>query len=223
MILHTTFVTYNRLHLTKKAIQSFLDTVTVPFSLAIVDNHSDDGTPAWASMTFYEDRVSEWLKARGHARPPQTEIVLLDENRYPGAATNIGWSFVPPEATHLQRADNDMHFLPGWCEEVERTFARSNRIGQVGLRTDAEELHCSSNVGGNCVIIRKLWDMGLRWDERPWSEFPPGCSEDTYFSPAVVKFGRRWTRVSNPCLIDMATGDPDDPYYQKSYGDRRIW
>lgn len=208
MKLHTVFITYNRLELTKIAVESYLATVDVPYSYWIVDNGSSDGT-------------DEWLIRERH---PAT---LLGRNFYPGFACNRGWEWAPEDATHLQRADNDMEFLPRWCQQVEIGF-RGRRVGQVGLRTQREENACRTNTGGNCVILRELWDKGLRYDERPWQSFPAGCSEDTYFSPAVQAMGYKWKRVSRSCLRNHGPSDlrdPEawaDPYYQRSFGDRRI-
>lgn len=207
MKLHTVFVTHNRLELTKQAISSYLETVTVPYSFVVVDNDSSDGT-------------QEWLRQE-HG----SNIILLRENRYPGFATNLGWSFAPEDATHLQRADNDFAFLPDWCWRVREAFTSYRLIGQVGLRTDEEELYAKYNVGGNNVIRRKLWTLGLRYDERPWTDreaYPPGFSEDSYFSPAVRALGYKWRRVSEPCIVSLASGDWSDEYYQRSYGDRAI-
>ena len=209
MKLHTVFVTYNRLELTKRAIESYLETVSVPYNLILVDNDSTDGTIEWG------------LRQDFH-------MVAMDRNRYPGFATNWGWShllnFVDPDATHLHRADNDYGFLPGWCEELEKRFG-PKKVGQVGLRTSEQEGHAKSNTGGNCVIRRELWDQGLRWDERPWPEYPPGWTEDSFFSPAVLKMGYRWTRVQKQCIYELQAVYADsneDPYYEKSWGDRHI-
>jgi glycosyltransferase involved in cell wall biosynthesis len=202
MKLHTVIVTHNRLHLTQQVIETYLATVTVPYSYIVVDNASTDGT-------------QKWLKRAGHP------ALLLKRNFYPGYACNRGWEMAPDDATHLHRADNDHSFLPGWCDEVTRGF-RSNRIGQLGLRTNAEEFNAPHNVGGNNIITRKLWERGLRYDERPWTAFDPGMSEDSYFSPAVKRMGFRWARVTKPCLVSLASGDWNDPYYKKAYGDRRI-
>jgi glycosyltransferase involved in cell wall biosynthesis len=199
--LHTVFVTHNRLELTKEAVQSYLATVSVPYTYIVVDNASTDGTV-------------EWLITEGHP------CSLLPENRYPGFATNRGWEWAPDDATHLQRADNDMRFLRGWCNEVQLRFGR--RVGQVGLRTVGEEFRCAVNTGGNMVIRKELFDRGLRYDERPWPDYPAGLSEDTFLSPAVKKLGYQWTRVRKPCLESLASGDWEDPYYQRSYGDRKI-
>jgi glycosyltransferase involved in cell wall biosynthesis len=208
MKLHTVFITYNRLELTKRAIESYLETVGEYVDRPlVVDNGSTDGTVEW--LLKYEP----------------VDFILLKENHYPGHATNRGWSDVRRNATHLHRADNDMEFLPGWCEEVERIF-QNPKVGQVGLRTDEEEQFVQRNTGGNCVIRRELWDQGLRWDERPWPELRKkggdGWTEDSFFSPAVKKLGYTWTRVKRPCIRNLASGDWKDPYYQESYGIRGI-
>ena len=205
MKLHTVFITYNRLDLTKQAVASYLETVSVPFTFTIVDNASNDGTQAWISNLQFKSMISHHL---------------LNENRYPGFAANLGWKDAPKDATHFQRADNDFAFLPGWCEELKKRFRP--RVGQVGLRTGKEELFAKHNVGGNCVIAREIWDKGLRYDERPWTEYPPGYSEDSFFSPKILEMGWKWRRVKVPCIKSLASGDWNDEYYQKSYGDRRI-
>jgi glycosyltransferase involved in cell wall biosynthesis len=216
MKLHTVFITYNRLELTKATIESYLETVTVPFTFRVVDNGSTDGT-------------QEWLQ-RGLALTADLDVIdipsgsgwkFLSENRYPGYAANKGWSLAPADATHLHRSDNDFRYLPGWCEEVERLFS-DPKMGQVGLRTDKEEGYEPGNTGGNCVIRRELWDAGLRYDERPWGEFEPGYSEDSFFSPKVVEMGWKWARVKRKCIQNLASGDWKDPYYVESYGKRGI-
>lgn len=212
MKLHTVFITYNRLELTQQAIASYLATVDVPFSLWIVDNASTDGTQEWLLST--ETPEHPLLTLYGYS--------LLEENRYPGYACNQGWLCAPADATHLHRADNDFAFLPGWRAEVARMFKTRPNLGQVGLRTDEEESFIVTNVGGNCVISREIWDKGIRYDETPWPEYPAGYSEDSYFSPVVKKMGYMWTRVKAPCIVSLASGDLTDPYYLQSYTDRNI-
>lgn len=214
MKIHTVFVTYNRLELTKRAIASYLETVTVPWTVWIVDNHSTDGTREWI------------LEGSGaQAWPLGSGASILNENRYPGFACNLGFEMAPADATHLHRADNDFIFLPGWCEEVEERFARSRKLGQLGLRTKNEE-NSSINVGGNCVFKRKLWDRGLRYDERPWpqirDEVGPGWTEDSLMGTAVRNMGAAWSRVLRPCIQPIGYEDKEDPYYQATWADRGI-
>ncbi len=207
MILHSVMVTYDRLYATQKSLESYLETVTVPYTLTVVDNGSSDSTTAWLIDQFEQQRISY--------------PVLLTENKYPGFACNLGWSLHPHDATHLHRADNDWAYYPGWCDQLIRAF-KDPKVGQVGLRTQREE-PVDYNVGGNCVIRRELWDNGLRYDERPWTELPAGHSEDTYLSPAVVSMGYRWTRVRKPCIYGVSVESKDDPYYIRSYTARRIY
>lgn len=204
MKLHTVFITYNRLELTKRAIKSYLETVSVPYTFDVVDNGSSDGTYRIAQQGY--------------------NLILLGRNRYPGYACNIGWANAPEDATHLHRADNDFIFLPGWCEEVERMFSTGERLGQLGMRTAEEELWNTHNVGGNCVIPRALWDEGMRWDERPGPEIKTvGYTEDSYFTPEVVRRGWFWNRVERPCIQPISVEDPDDSYYIQTWKDRGIY
>lgn len=207
--LHSVIVSYNRLELTKQAIASYLATVSLPYTLVVVDNASTDGAAEWL---WGETIRSAWC---GYS------ILLLDENRFPGFATNRGWEEMPPQTTFLHRADNDFVFLPGWCEEMLRRFER-REIGQVGLRTKREE-PSSNNVGGNNVIRRQVWDEGVRYDERPWGEqYPPGWTEDSFFTPAIVAKGWSWARVKRPCIVPISSEDPNDPYYQETWALRGI-
>lgn len=212
MKIHTVFITHNRLELTKRAIESYLDTVSVPYTFKVIDNGSTDGTVEW----LHENHRYSYY--------------AFGENLYPGFATNFGWNRVWrgcfADTTHLHRADNDFGFLPGWCEEVERRF-RNKHLGQLGLRTNEEELFEPYNVGGNCVVRRELWDQGLRWDERSWpqirDEVGKGHTEDSLFSVAVKQMGYKWGRVKKPCIVPLANPDMDDEYYKRSFGDRGIY
>ncbi len=207
MKLHTVFVTHDRLELTKQAVQTYLETVTVPFTFVIVDNHSTDGTQLW--MPEYANH------------PNFVYGMLLRENKYPGYAANRGWELAPADAALLQRADNDFSFLPGWCDEVQRCF-QDPTLGQLGMRTVEQEGAVEQNVGGNNIIRRELWDAGLRYDERPWPEYPPAWTEDSYFSPAVAAMGWRWGRVEVQCIQDLANATTADPYYHRSFADRNM-
>ena len=205
--IHTVIVSYNRRELTEKCVETYMATVTLPYSLVIVDNNSEIETKRWLASLDQDS---------------QHRVLFLGRNRYPGYATNRGWEIMPPATTLLHRSDNDFAFLPGWCNVVTAAFDSYPSLGQLGLRTDKEELFAEKNVGGNNVISRKLWDEGLRYDERPWSKFPAGYTEDSFFTPEVVKRGWAWGRVTRPCIVPTSVESPDDPYYRSSWGVRRI-
>lgn len=208
MKIHTVVISYQRLELTLRALASYLETVTLPYTLVVVDNGSDADTV-------------ERLCASG--RLHDFDVFALGENRYPGYACNRGFELAPDGAPLLHRADNDFEFLPGWCDEIVKRFQENPRLGQLGLRTDAEELWNGHNVGGNCVFRRQLWDEGLRWDETPWPEIKvAGYTEDSFMSPQVAARGWEWGRVRKPCIRSISFEDPDDPYYQATWADRGI-
>jgi glycosyltransferase involved in cell wall biosynthesis len=203
LTIYTVFVSYNRLELLQRTIDSYLSTVSGPFvSAMVVDNGSDPDT-------------LEWL----HDKCPFL-VVYLGANRYPGYATNIGFDHAPRDTTFLHRSDNDMEYLPGWVEAARERFG-DDRVGQVGLRTDEEELGCDTNVGGTSIFRRKLWDQGLRYRTDPWEKLG-SMTEDYWISRQVEHMGWKWTRVTRPCVVHIASGDMDDPYYQRSYGIRGI-
>lgn len=213
MNLHTVMITYNRLDLTKQAVASYLETRTGPGSLIVADNASTDGTREW--LLSYHDPSSP-----GHFG---AKSIFLTENKYPGYATNRGWEQAPPDTVLLHRADNDFVFLPDWEIHVRLMFTANPRLGQLGLRTDEEELHNGHNVGGNCVIRKELWDEGLRYDERPWPKIAakvPGYTEDSFLSPRVKRMGWEWGRVTQPCIRSISQESEDDPYYQQTWRDR---
>ena len=51
---HTVFVTYNRLHLTMQAVESYLATVSLPHTYLVVDNASSDGTVEWLCLPRFD-------------------------------------------------------------------------------------------------------------------------------------------------------------------------
>lgn len=200
----TALVSYNRLPLLVQTVESYLATVTGPHRLLIVDNASDAPT-------------RRWLERCG------VETLYLDENRYPGFATNTGWEQLLADRrlganVLLHRSDNDVEYLSGWCKEVRRVFADPT-VGQVGLRT-LEEEGAHGNVGGNNVIRRQVWDQGVRYDSQPWS----GCAfEDGRFTNAVGGAGWQWTRVVEPCVVHTGTNYAEDPgYYAHTFGIRGL-
>jgi glycosyltransferase involved in cell wall biosynthesis len=207
--IHTVLITFNRLELTKQAVESYLETVNGPWSMIVVDNGSTDGTEDWL--------IDE--------APDEIQVWLLRENKYPGYACNRGWEQAPPGTVLLHRADNDFVFLPDWELHVRMLFSINDRLGQLGLRTGEEELHNLHNVGGNCVIRKQLFDDGLRYDERTWEQISnkvPGYTEDSFMSPAVNKMGYEWDRVRVPCIRPISVEDPEDPYYISTWGARRM-
>lgn len=197
MSLLVALITYNRLDYTKRTLESFLDTVSVPYFLVVADNGSTDGT-------------IEWLQSQ-HNKGNINHLILNEENLYPGEATNQAWDaglFYYPEATHLMRLDNDMEFERGWCIRAQAYFDAFPKLWQLGLdwgppsgrqgvndkyikHSDGMKLDSwPGNVGGTNIIKRIVFDSGIRYDSTPWhNDGVPTPQEDCLLSIDIREAG----------------------------------
>lgn len=199
MHIHTVLVSYKRRELTEKALQAYLDTVSVPHSLIIVDNGSPPET-------------TDWLVSLDVA------TLFLDKNYFPGYATNRGWERMPQETSLLHRLDNDIQLLPGWCENAIDAF-KDSKVGQYGLLGLGDKEWLRDNglypaevpswpCGGNSIIHRKVYEGGLRYSERPWYE--GGILEDHQMTLDVWRMG--YTRVFASDVVMEYMSGRDEEY-----------
>jgi len=183
-------VTFGRLAYTKRTLRSLWDTIQQPYYLVVSDNNSTDGTKEYLEGLLKRGRIDK--------------LILNPENYYPGKACNIGWTEglkEYPQATHLMRLDNDMHFEPGWDEKAELYFKTIDRLGQLGLDFDGGEnktpqfysgmglVEWPGCVGGPNIIRRLIFDAGLRYSEERWEGSNSKLQEDSKFSREVKSDG----------------------------------
>lgn len=217
-------ITHQRLDYTKKTLRSLWDTIQLPYYLVAVDNASTDGTPEYL----------ETLRERGRI----DMLITNPKNLYPGKAANMGWEAglaIYPQATHLMRLDNDMHFEQGWDLRAEEYFKRIDRLGQLGLDFDGGEnkvpqyyngmglIEWPSTVGGPCIIRREIFEGGIRWEESPWHETKSMIQEDVKFSRKIKEDG--WLVGHMDERLSWTFATPDNwklypEYYRKSMTDR---
>lgn len=223
-------ISYNRLAYTQRTLRSLEESLTVPYYLIIVDNHSTDGS-------------LEWLKTQPY------HLLQNDENLYPGAACNRGWAngiLNYPEATHLMRCDNDMEFIKGFDRRAEEYFKKMPPLGQLGLDHTALDTFNDDkrwittmngqsinawpgNVGGPCIIRREVYDKGARYDESPWQDLrenPDSMTtpqEDVKFSLSMHKYkyiyGHPTKRLAWT-FADKTNRDEYPGYYEQTFRER---
>lgn len=217
-------ITYNRKEYTKRTLSSLFATIETPYYLVAVDNASIDATPA------YLDSLKE--------RNKLDMVIHNPANYYPGKACNIGWSEglkAYPQATHLIRLDNDMHFEKGWDSYAAEYFETIDRLGQLGLDYDGGEnkpaqfyndmglVEWPGCVGGPSIIRRDIFKDGVRYDETPWEGSNTPLQEDSKFSRAIKQEGWLVGHMDKRLSYTFATPDnwhehPD--YYRKTMTDR---
>lgn len=191
-------ITYERLAYTRKTLRYLWSTTSddADYFLIVVDNASTDGT-----QQYLKD-----LQRRGRINM----LILNPANYYPGKACNIGWEkgLEVYDATHLMRLDNDMELTSGWDNKIEEYFTAIPELGQLGIEHEAIETPEADSkrrtingktvnewpgvVGGPMVMPRKLWDMGIRYDETPWhADNPqiPAIQEDSRLSQSIKMKG----------------------------------
>lgn len=224
-------ITYNRLEYTKRTLESLRKTIDVPYYLVIVDNASTDGTRKWL------------------AKNPSDLVIVNSYNFYPGRACNIGWERglqEYPEATHLMRCDNDMEFVKGWARMAEEFFTSLPPLGQLGLDDSAlstfngDKRYLTTvngktinawpgNVGGPCIIRKKVYELGARYDETPWQdlretkESMTTPQEDVKFSLMMHNYGYIYGHPTKKLAYTFAnkSNRKDYPdYYKKTMRER---
>jgi predicted O-methyltransferase YrrM len=169
-VLSSIVLNWNRADLLKRTLESLAATVTVPHELFVVDNGSTDDS---------RDVIATFCS--GH---PSTHAILLDANRG-GEAINVALERARGGLVHL--SENDIEYLPGWCEAVIGLFDSFPKLGQLspfGPVPEDEEVWVNKpcvlrhsvgrilyesfvNLGTTCVLRRELVDRGLRVHNLP--------------------------------------------------------
>src|ERR1035437_1487076 len=113
-VLSSVVLNWNRSHLLKLTLESFLDTVSVPFELTIVDNASTDDS---------RDVIANFL-----AKHPKHRFVGL-KNNLGGQALNSGFRYATGLFHHV--SENDIEYRPGWDTELLGKFDAFPDLGQL--------------------------------------------------------------------------------------------
>jgi predicted O-methyltransferase YrrM/glycosyltransferase involved in cell wall biosynthesis len=162
----TTLINWNREDLLKITIESYLDTISVPYELFIVDNNSSDGS---------QKVIENFSKKNSHIK-----TFFLHEN-LGGEAINIGLE--ASSALLLHVTENDIEYLPGWDSKVIEYFNNFPNLGQLSLFGPVPEdeevwypkpsvlrysndlilYEALENIGTTSVFRKEIWDNNIRF------------------------------------------------------------
>lgn len=164
MRINICMVTYNRLALTRRAVESLLENTPESFTLHIVDNASTDGTREYLAALAAERR--------------NVRVFSLRRNMGVAVGANVGWAAMP--ADYYIKFDNDIVVEnPRWLATLIDLAEKNPEIGQVGhlcgdwpYEIKPERLggggllNASGCVNGGCVLIpQKTHERLGFWNE----------------------------------------------------------
>ncbi|MBP7563128.1 MAG: glycosyltransferase family 2 protein [Candidatus Cloacimonetes bacterium] len=170
-------VTYNRLELTKRCLESLWSKTDMPFYLIIADNCSSDGTQDYLKSQYVSGKIDR--------------LILLDKNYGVATASNVIWELV--QTSYYLKLDNDIEVLKeNWLSEMVDICKQNNNqlfiaysfLKQLynisyptGILPSGHQVQIpEANMGGACMLIHRSIQEQLGF----WCEdYSPYGEEDT--------------------------------------------
>jgi glycosyltransferase involved in cell wall biosynthesis len=171
-VLSTVVLNWNRAHLLRVTLASYVATVTVPYEVIVVDNASTDDSG---------DVIDEFCRQSTRHR-----AVRLKRN-LGGPALNSGLRLARGEFLHT--SENDIEYRPGWDTELLNKFQVFPELGQLSpfgpqpestrgevwdratstpATRDGETIFVTeTNITTTAIERRQFWDKGFRWGSIP--------------------------------------------------------
>lgn len=165
-------ITFNRLNLTKRTIESIYKTVNVPFNFIIVDNNSTDGTVDYLkSLSSEKDNIKLILNSKnlGIAKGRNQALKLANDLKSEWFAT----------------VDNDVLLPSNWLNECINIMKNNPQYGCIGVNYEATNYPLIRLIGGfeiqnktqgnlgtaTMVISNKLHKMIGYFNDKDYSPF----------------------------------------------------
>lgn len=202
---------YNRLYLSKKCLESYLDTISVPYELFIVNNASTDRTKEWLDTIKNDKRIKE---------------IIHTERNDPAAALNLALEKCSGKYLHVM--ENDYIYFRGWIEYAIERFEKIPDLGQLCICTGPEKLigpyyknliYLSlANVVSSSIFRSEIFFRhNIRWENCCGGYLP----NDGAFSAAIKKAGFLVAWPDKPLANALGFSDEEmanDPdYYIRKY------
>jgi hypothetical protein len=163
IVLSTVLLSYNRADLLQLTIGSYLETVSVPYELIIVDNASDMET---------RRVIDEFSQREAKIWP-----ILLSEN---GGGRSLNLGVAESRGSYIHISENGLEYLPGWDRTLLTKLELFPGLGQLGLQqpdprsrsmkrwtVDGLTVYLSKgNVMTPSVMPRGVYESGVLWTTR---------------------------------------------------------
>ena len=152
-------VTYNRLDLTKKTLDSIFKNTDYPYELIIIDNNSVDNTKKEIYRICADETVvnNKYLKS--------TKFIFNDKNL--GIAHGRNQGLAASSGDWLVTIDNDVLLPEGWLSECIGILDSNPDYGMIGVNMEGvkyplvsnncKEWECKVNgyLGTTCVVFSR--------------------------------------------------------------------
>ncbi len=141
-------VTYNRLELTKRMLQSLFAQTDVPYRLIIVDNGSTDGTVEWLKSVPQEHNLCQ-----------SVDIHLNEKNLGIAAGRNRAMKIADKyNDPWLSTVDNDVEFVSSWLSKCVNIL-KDNPKFAIGLNMEGVN-YPIVKLNGHDVQFKKAGNLG---------------------------------------------------------------
>jgi glycosyltransferase involved in cell wall biosynthesis len=133
-LINLMMVTYNRLPLTIKTLDSILETTNNPFNLIIIDNGSTDGTVDFLKNIL--QRLYDMREDEGGEMPYLRKLVIKYNKENKGIAYGRNQGLVEAvklDGEWLCTVDNDVLLPQRWSSECIEILKANQSFGSIGV------------------------------------------------------------------------------------------
>jgi len=161
-------VCHNRLDLTKRTLESYVDTVKIPHRLILVNNGSNDG--------HTDATLRSFAQAAKKSLPFHVEVITRNNEDRLAGALDFAWREYDPYALEaiVGVVGNDAIFQDGWLEAMLDTMLHNQRIVALASRIREGEriipdVYAPSEIigaealGSPAILIRSRAIAGRKW------------------------------------------------------------
>jgi len=193
-IITTVLLNWNRIHLLKKAVESYLNTISFPYELIIVDNASTDDSRDYIRSVCKND---------------SNHFGIFLSRNIGGEAFNLGFHLA--KGLYFHSMSNDGEYLPGWDKYALSKFEEFPELGQLSLisskpqkekgeiwitkpstpitRNGITIRQTDFNIGSTCIFRKEIWKKGVRWENMPSQSQKIRLPDDGEFSRRIRELG----------------------------------
>lgn len=148
-------VTYNRINLTQKTLESLLETTKTPFRLIVIDNNSTDGTQEYINK--FSNYKNEYFQ----------DLVTFYNKKNMGIAIGRNQGLKRSSSNWLCTIDNDVILPNNWLNDCINILDENKQFAAIGVNFERQQYPLiklnnyeiqykeKGNLGTACMVFNK--------------------------------------------------------------------